>query len=363
MKVIAMIPARLGSTRVPRKNLRYLGDKPLLAWVTQTALSSQLFDSVVINSESDEIGILAGQLGAKFYKRSELLASDGATSEHFVTDFLNKHECDVLFQITPTSPFLTVENLQQAMKLIDDGAETVLSVKRIQAECFLNEVPMNFDRLAPMLPSQDLVPVDVMCNGIFAWRSDTFLRNGLAATYGGLDRLWLLELDGDASLDIDTEDDFQMAEAIVAKRERSAVRYWSSTEHTERIASLVLFHDGVPSADLRVPEEVNLDRILQEIPPDGGARRVVNRRSNCATVISQMPGEGNRRHYHSDCDEWWLILEGMYDYEVAGSHRTARKGDIISIERGSWHQITAIGDSRASRLAVSRDMVPHVYHD
>lgn len=360
MKIIAMIPARLGSVRVPRKNLRYLGDKPLVAWVTETALESCLFDKVVINSESSELDVLAKQLGAHFYQRDPSLAVDAATSEHFVTDFLRHNECDVLFQITPTSPFLTVEDLYRAVQLITD-ADTVLSVKRLQAECFINGKAANFDPLQPMLPSQKLPPVDVMCNGIFVWRRETF--TGRAATYGGSGRIALLHLEGDSALDIDTEDDFAIAEAIVAKREKSMIRYWSPTEHTERDAEEVLEHDGVKNTDLRVPVKVNLDQILQDLPSDGGARRVVSRRSNCATVISQMPEEGNRLHYHHDCDEWWLILEGMYDYAIDGQHMIARKGDIVSIERGLWHQIKAIGDSRATRLAVSKERVAHVYHD
>ncbi len=350
-----MIPARLGSARVPRKNLRYLGEKPLVAWVTETALKSKLFERVYINSESSELGALAGQLGANFYQRDPALAVDAATSEHFVTDFLKHNECDALFQITPTSPFLTVENLQEAMRLSQDH-DTVLSVRRVQAECFIDDIAINFDPLQPMLPSQHLQPIDVMCNGVFAWRNFT-------NTYGWSGSVGFLRLEGDAALDIDTEDDFQMAEAIVAKRERSSVRYWSSTEHTERDAAEVLCHDGVISADLSVPQKVNLDQLLEALPANGGARRIIQRRSNCATIISQMPKEGNRRHYHPDWDEWWLILEGEYDYEIDGKHTIARKGDVVSIERGLWHQITVSGNTRATRLAVSCDRVPHVYHD
>lgn len=358
MKYVAMIPARLGSNRVPRKNLRFLGDKPLLAWVTETARDCGIFDEVYVNSESEEIGVLAKSLNVKFYLRRDDLAADTATSEHFIPDFLRNVECDVLFQITPTSPFITAIDLRDAKDIIEIGANTVLSVKRVSAEGFIGDRPLNFNPLKPMLPSQDLHPIDVMCNGIFAWKDFT-------STYGfGSGWVSPLVLTGDSTIDIDTEEDFVMAEAILEKRKSKVVpRYWSTTEHAESSAEEVLQHDGVYYVDMAVNGAVNIDRLLAELPITGGAKRVIQRPSNCATVISQLPGEGNRRHYHPDWDEWWLILEGKYEYEIEGRKIEAKKGDIISIGRGLWHQITAIGSGRASRLAVSRDKVVHVYHD
>src|SRR5581483_12350131 len=99
---------RLGSERVPKKNLRFLDDKPQVAWLIETVRDSKLFDEVWVNSESIEIGELARRLGVEFYLRDQALASHDATSEHFVKDFLERIACEVLFQITPTSPFLTV---------------------------------------------------------------------------------------------------------------------------------------------------------------------------------------------------------------------------------------------------------------
>lgn len=357
MRRIAMIPARMASKRVPKKNLRILGDKPLLAWVTETARDSGLFDDVYVNSESDEIGELAQRLGVKFYKRDESLAADSATSEHFVKDFMEHVPSDVLFQITPTSPFIAKDDLRVASNLINGDVDTVLSFEEIHAECKLRDKAINFNPTRPMLPSQELYPVDVMRNGIFAWRTASY-----TSTYGSGSRVGALYLSGDSALDIDTEEDFALAEAIVERRRnKSLPRYWSPTEHTECAATQVLFNDGVKSVDLQVSKS-NIYDLLDSMP-QGGARRVVERASNSATIISQMPGEGNRRHYHADWDEWWLILEGEYEYEIEGIHTFAKKGDIISIERGQWHQIRAIGNVRASRLAVSRDGVGHTYSD
>jgi quercetin dioxygenase-like cupin family protein len=89
--------------------------------------------------------------------------------------------------------------------------------------------------------------------------------------------------------------------------------------------------------------------------------RLVNTENNSATIISQMPGEGNRLHYHPSWNEWWLILDGEWKWEIEGEVKTVVKGDVVFIPAGKKHKITAAGISPAVRLAVSRADVPHVY--
>ena len=91
--------------------------------------------------------------------------------------------------------------------------------------------------------------------------------------------------------------------------------------------------------------------------------RLVNTKSNSATLISQQPGEGNRRHYHSNWDEWWLIIKGMWKFEIEGKQYKLKKNDLILIKRKQKHKITAIGKTNAIRLAVSRGDVDHIYVD
>ena len=88
---------------------------------------------------------------------------------------------------------------------------------------------------------------------------------------------------------------------------------------------------------------------------------MVNTKSNSATLISQKPGEGNRRHYHSNWDEWWLIIKGRWEFEIEGSKHYLKKDDLILIQRGQRHKITAVGKKNAIRLAVSRGDVDHIY--
>ena len=105
MKVIAMIPARQGSKRIPKKNIRLLNGIPLISYVIRAAKQANCFDEIYVNSESDIIGKLALEEGVKFYKRPDELSSDSATNDDFVLDFLENINCDALVQVLATSPF------------------------------------------------------------------------------------------------------------------------------------------------------------------------------------------------------------------------------------------------------------------
>ncbi|MDD3297196.1 MAG: cupin domain-containing protein, partial [Candidatus Omnitrophica bacterium] len=82
-----------------------------------------------------------------------------------------------------------------------------------------------------------------------------------------------------------------------------------------------------------------------------------------ATLIGQMPGEGNRMHFHLGWDEWWYIVEGQWEWIVDGISRNVSAGDVIFIERNRRHKIIARGDKMAIRLAVSRQDVEHIYQE
>jgi quercetin dioxygenase-like cupin family protein len=126
----------------------------------------------------------------------------------------------------------------------------------------------------------------------------------------------------------------------------------------------ILKSDGVINNNLMDAnkEVVNVGSIIESHDSSvSWSHRVVNSDSNSATIISQLPGEGNRRHYHPNWNEWWYILEGEWIWEIEGKEFTIKKGDVVFIEKGKVHKITAGGDKPAIRLAVSREDVPHIY--
>lgn len=135
-------------------------------------------------------------------------------------------------------------------------------------------------------------------------------------------------------------------------------------EHVEVEVEAILKKDGVVdnNFDDANQEVVNAyELIKQNATKTSWSRRLVDTESNSATMIGQMPGEGNRRHYHPDWNEWWFILAGKWEFEIDGEAREIVVGDVVFIEKGKIHKITAIGDQMAIRLAVSRNDVEHIF--
>ena len=94
--IYAMIPARIGSTRFKMKNLAMLNGKPMIAYAIVAALSSKVFDRVIVNSDSDVFRSIAEEYGAEFYLRPEHLGGSSVKSDDVVKDFIDKYPCDIV---------------------------------------------------------------------------------------------------------------------------------------------------------------------------------------------------------------------------------------------------------------------------
>lgn len=215
-----MIPARMGSTRVPKKNIRYLGDKPLINYPIELALKSGLFDDIYINTESEELGRYAKSLGVLFYKRPEILSSNTATNREFMYDFLKNVECDYVIMLNPTSPLVSQNSLNDFYELISGGEyDTVMTVVSEKTECFYKEKPVNFD-LSVKINSQLLEPVHRVVWAMTGWKRSTFIHNqenGINPIFGG--KIGLYNIRKDESCDIDTEQDWNEAEGGILRKE------------------------------------------------------------------------------------------------------------------------------------------------
>ena len=206
MKVVTMIPARMGSTRVKNKNIRLLDSKPLVQHIIEAAKSSSLTGDIYLNSESDIFKEIAEQNGIKFYKRDSKLSTDDATNDDFSLDFINNVGCDVLLQLLPTSPFITSEEIDSFLKeMFESGSETMISTTNIQIEALFDTNPINFDQKSQTPPSQMLTPVKAYACGIMGWNCDKFRENmdkfG-AGYHGGDGSIGFYELKGYSTVDI-----------------------------------------------------------------------------------------------------------------------------------------------------------------
>ncbi|MDE5698854.1 MAG: acylneuraminate cytidylyltransferase family protein [Lachnospiraceae bacterium] len=230
-KIVAMIPARLGSKRIPKKNIRYMGDKPLIQYPIDLALKSGAFESVWVNTESKELGKIIQIMGAQFHERPEELAGDTATNREFTYEFLAKHPCDYVVMVNTTSPLLRQETLNRFVEYVaENDFDTILSVVSEKEETFYQDRPLNFS-LQEKVNSQLLEPVEKIVWAMTAWKRETFMglqEEGKNPVFGG--KLGKYAVPKDESCDLDTEEDWRIAEGILLSR--------SLTKEKERYVSL-----------------------------------------------------------------------------------------------------------------------------
>lgn len=122
-KKLAIITARGGSKRIPKKNIRPFLGKPIIAYSIEAALESKLFDEVMVSTDSEEIAEIAKKYGANVpFMRSEQTASDFATTADVLLEVISEYkkrgqEYEYMACLYPTAPFVTGEKLQEAFRV------------------------------------------------------------------------------------------------------------------------------------------------------------------------------------------------------------------------------------------------------
>jgi len=225
MKILGLIPARGGSKRLPGKNIKILGDLPLIAWTIRAALQSQILVDVMISTDDSEIAEISKSYGASvFSHRPAELATDVASSIDVAIHALTEYEdirgrVDGLMLLQPTSPFRTVETIKQAASIFEStGGLPVVGVSNAESHpswCYY----IKSECLVPVVESgqicnrsQDLPPAYVV-NGVMYLIAPKTLRMG--RTFISSDTSPLIISNRIESLDIDTEWDWMLANTIL----------------------------------------------------------------------------------------------------------------------------------------------------
>lgn len=226
---LAIIPARGGSKRIPRKNIRPFRGKPMLGWPVEAALGSGLFDEVMVSTDDDEIAETARALGAEVpFLRSAKASDDHATTADVLQEVLGAYagqgrDFPLACCLYPTAPFVTPEDLRAGREtLLAGGFDTVLPVARFSFPIWRALSRDGAGRVRFAFPdhalarSQDL-PEAYHDAGQWYWfRTAPFLASGtlLGANTGSL-CLPMIRVQ-----DIDTEEDWALAELKHARSAR-----------------------------------------------------------------------------------------------------------------------------------------------
>lgn len=220
MKTIAIITARGGSKRIPRKNVKAFLGRPILLYSVEAALKSGIFDEVMVSTEDEEIAAIARGAGAAVpFLRSDKTSNDYASTADVLEEVLEEYaktgrEFDAFCCIYPTAPFLTPQRLREGMALLQEKkADSIMPVVEFSfppQRCLV----VRGDKLVPKWPenmpkrSQDLEPYYHDCGQFYCVNTKAFLREKtILLTH--MYPLFLSELEVQ---DIDNETDWKLAE-------------------------------------------------------------------------------------------------------------------------------------------------------
>lgn len=219
-KCLAIITARGGSKRIPRKNIKTFLGQPIIQYSIEAALNAGCFDEVMVSTDDQEIAAMSMAMGALVpFQRSSATSDDHSTTADVITEVLQSYlkkgkEFDYCCCIYPTAPFVTAEKLNNAYTvLVETGAESVIPIVRFGFP-ILRSFKIEDDLVKMNWPeymtarSQDLPPAYHDCGQFYFLRVNSFLKNKKLFT----DFTIPVEMPESEVQDIDNEEDWKVAE-------------------------------------------------------------------------------------------------------------------------------------------------------
>lgn len=220
-KSIAIIPARGGSKRIPKKNIKKFCGKPIISYSIEAALESKVFDEVMVSTDSKEIANISKQFGAQipFYRSSEM-ADDYATTAQVVMEVLDKYkemgqEFDYAFCLYPTAPFINANIILEAEHVMEEKQpDEIIGVVKFlyppQRSYFIEEDGLMAYKYKEYVNtrSQDLEELYHDAGQFYVYRVEAFYNRGGKIE----DKIMPMIISPMLVQDIDTEEDWLLAE-------------------------------------------------------------------------------------------------------------------------------------------------------
>jgi N,N'-diacetyl-8-epilegionaminate cytidylyltransferase len=231
-RVVGFIFARGGSKGVPRKNLRLLAGKPLIAHAIETVRASSLVERIVVSTDDAEIAAVANQFGAEVpFMRPPELARDNSPEwlawQHAIRALQSEGDpFDIFLSVPTTSPLRSVEDIDACIyQLLRSDADVVITVRPAERNPYFNMVVLDAGGYARLVisPSEENVAnrqaapaVFDMTTVAYAARPAFVLKH--SSVFEG--RVRTIVVPQQRALDIDTEFDLEIAEFLMARRNK-----------------------------------------------------------------------------------------------------------------------------------------------
>lgn len=220
---LAIIPARGGSKRLPKKNILDLNGKPLISWSIEAGIKSKYIDKVIVTSDCDEILNISQKYKIDIIKRPDKLANDTATSfdaiEHAIN---NTKKYDYIVLLQATSPLRNEKHINESIEILKKkDADAVISVCEMDhspllSNTLLEDRSMNNFLSEEVLTqrSQDLEKYFRLNGAIYICKTDKLLEE---KSFFLKNNIFAYIMNKEYSVDIDEKIDFEIAELLMHK--------------------------------------------------------------------------------------------------------------------------------------------------
>jgi len=177
-KIYAMIPARIGSSRLKKKNLALLDGKPLIYYAIESAKRSNVFDKIYINSDDEIFKKVAEKYGVNFYLRPKKLGGSSIKSDQVVLDFIKKNKSDICVWVNSIAPLQTSLEIKKVINFfIKKNLNSLITVVDKKIHTVFKNNPVNFKYEGKFEQTQNLVPVKEMVYSLMMWKNNSFLKS------------------------------------------------------------------------------------------------------------------------------------------------------------------------------------------
>ena len=210
MKIVGIMPIKMQNERLPGKNTKILGSKPLLQHALDNLVETKMCDCVkVFCSNEDIINYLPKEV--EFLKREDYLDLPTSNFTQIFNSFIEKVDADIYVFMHATAPFVSVETMEECINAVVSGKyDSSFCATIIQDFLWMDNKPLNFD--ASNLPrSQDLKPIYRETSGIYVFTKDVYLKHHRRIG----DNPYIKVVSYKEAVDINNPEDFSLAEALI----------------------------------------------------------------------------------------------------------------------------------------------------
>ena len=329
MKRIAVISASPGAA-LPDRDTVLVDGAPMAFYVARACQDAGIFDALYLSGEEPLFKDMASRLGVTFHPR-QLKRSEADYRRELREAF---GPC-YLTLVSSAAPLLQPETIKRFMLTLErERYATLESVEMREAAQVVSPALSGWNTAAPSGTS-GVFPL----NRIEALHADT------------PEALFLIEACLEHRRQGETPGQFKLTKEIVG---------------IERHLKELIGRDGVEtfesgSANARLS---NLEEIKQRMGSAPWLYLLVYSETDQIALICQRPGEGARRHCHVTHAEWWIVLEGAFEWRLGdGSSIQAKRGDVVCIPRGMIHRIVCTSEQPGIRIGCGARDMEHVYVD